>query len=370
MSHRSKACGKKLVRNRNGISNAIAAIIVIVIVVIAAGAYFALGASVSPRTTTVISTTVMSTSNTSGSGTRLKIAYIASGPCNDFGYYQAGCDAVKNMTNIAQVSETDNVADANYLSVAKQYADQGYNIIFGQGYQAIAPFSQLAPQYPNVLFGAASLGFTSNSSNFVAYTADTSASAYLVGVIGALMSKSHHLGFVSGVGTGSTWELENAYKLGVWSINKTYAVTPIYTGDFNDPNKALQAGNSLVQQGVDYIFVFESPGGTGTFQVCQSAKIFCAGQQFDENSLAPQSIVTSAEGFWSPVMLSMVKDYQSHQVKTAYICTMVEGCADIAPFHGLVPSTIASQVMTVRSQILSGQIIVPQIVDHEITAPP
>ncbi|HZW58358.1 MAG TPA: BMP family protein [Nitrososphaerales archaeon] len=373
-------------KTKQGISSvAVIAIIVVIIVIVAgASAYMLLQAPKSSSSSSSSSTTTTSTFTTSSgssttittiassnSSSSLKIAYIASGPCNDLGYYQGGCVAVKNMSSFATIGIADSVADADYTSVAQQFVNQGYNIIFGQGFEAIGPFSQLAPKYPNTLFACACLPpLNSNSSNFIYYYADNSGAAYLGGVLAAYLTKTNHLGFISGLGIPAVWAYENGFRLGAWSVNKSIQISSVFTQDFNDPSKAFQAASGLVQQGVDFIYVGESPGGTGAYQEASQAHIYAMGNEFDQNSLANQTIVTSAVAIWYPVMHQIVVDYQNHSWKSGYVCGIRQGCADIASFHGLVPSSLVTKVMGVRQGILNGTITVPLIDDHEVTSPP
>lgn len=85
---------------------------------------------------------------------KLKIAMVANASIADGGWtsacYQAMTAAAER--NGFETAYSENVAQSDYVSMFKQYADLGYDLIFAPGGEYTDSVKELAPQYPNTGF--------------------------------------------------------------------------------------------------------------------------------------------------------------------------------------------------------------------------
>lgn len=86
--------------------------------------------------------------------------------------------------------------------------------------------------------------------------------------------------------------------------------------------------------------------------------------------MAPDSVLTSALGYWDPAILYIIDQWWEHKTtgkaydapKEKIWFPMAKGSGDIAPFHDLdsaVPADVKKKVEEVRQQILNGTFTVP-----------
>jgi basic membrane protein A len=98
----------------------------------------------------------------------------------------------------------------------------------------------------------------------------------------------------------------------------------------------------------------------GALEASKEAGVFCVGDVIDQNSLAPDLLVTSTIWDLSVVFEKILSDMDAGAFKGGmYNMGMKEGATDIADFHGLVPEDIAAKVEAVRQQIIDGTFVVP-----------
>lgn len=301
---------------------------------------------------------------TQGNG-KLKVALCLTGPANDGGWCQTAYDGLLAAAEKYDIeySYTENVQTTEMEAALTDYAAQGYNLIFGLGFQFGDPSMVVAKKYPDA--------------NFIVFEGDVEAenvqsckisnqeSRYLLGFLAARLSKSGVVGFVAGAEQPSIIKPSEAFKLGAKTANPDIKVLITYTGSFTDVALAKEAAMAMIDQGADVIGHAANTGGTGAIKACEERGVMAMGAAADQNSLAPDTVVTSdMYSFGDVLVYSVGKMIEGgfDGGKASY--GFKEGIIKLAPFHSFedkIPEEVKTEIQDLTQQIIDGKLVVPVI---------
>lgn len=307
--------------------------------------------------------------NSEASSTEAKtptsMALILSGPANDQGWNAVavgGLEATAAKFNLkTTIMENVDIADAE--SAYRQLAADGYDIIIGHGYQYGEPAAAVSAEFPNKYFLATEAN--SYSDNAASYVMACEQGAYVMGILCAGMSKSNVIGVIGGFEQPSiTKELE-AYKLGAKSVNPDIKVLEIYINSFVDTNLGYEAAMTMINQGADVIYQVANQAGNGALIACSEKGVYCCGNSYDQNSIAPDYVLSSTIYNMDQVMITAVSEILSGTFKGGvYNLGMDKNVVEIADYHGLadkIPQEIKDKVSQAVKDITTGTLEVPVI---------
>ncbi len=227
-----------------------------------------------------------------GAGPKVGIAYDGSGR-GDKSFNDAAWAAIeKAMADLdiscIEATPTGNDNDEARAERLRQLADEGMEVIIGNGYAYSAAVSQVATEYPDVSF-AVTDGFTScgtacglpneATDNMVDLTFAEEQGSYLVGVAAALKTETDHVGFVGGNTGPLITKFAAGFEAGVESVDPEIAVDLKFltedAGDidtsFFNPTGAQQAAEGMIDDGADIIYQAAGQSGLGAIDAVVAA---------------------------------------------------------------------------------------------------
>jgi basic membrane protein A len=302
------------------------------------------------------------TPHRSSHASALKVAMLFSEPINGSSWDTAaynGLQAVKTRFHV-QTAYTESVKLGDIAQVLRSYASHGYNLVFGNGFEYGQPMAQVAPQFPNVKF-VAMTGITSGP-NLESPQLAENQGGFLSGALAGLMTKSNKVGCVASQQLPFIVSQMEAYKLGAKYVNKKVKARVTYTGSFTDVAKAKQAAEALADTGVDVLCQDADNGGPAIISVARSRHLWSIGMSEDQNSLAPRTVLSSVVVDSSAVIQLITRQVLDGKFTGGKPYFGVkEHAIYLAPFHGLVPATIAQRLQRIATGIAAGTIKVPLI---------
>jgi basic membrane protein A and related proteins len=258
---------------------------------------------------------------------------------------------------------TEKVDAANYEKVLREYCERGFNLIVGDAFEAGEdPVRKVAKDYPDVqfAFGSEQAEQAPNVSVFDNWIHEP---AYLCGVIAGKMTKTGILGVVAAIPIAEVNRLVNAYKAGAQSVNPGIKVKITYIGSFFDPAKAKEAAISQIESGADLIYAERF----GVFEAAKEKNILAFGNMTDQNSLAPDTVITSCVWNVYPIIqheLDLIKTGKTESVNLKEYSMYAKGGSFLAPFHQFetsLPADVLKLVKDTESKIADGSLVVPVV---------
>lgn len=269
----------------------------------------------------LVSLTGCSSSSKSSGDTKekLKVALILPGKKDDVSFNQAMYEGMtgyyeehKDDIDLKIVENVYEVADIQ--PALADFADQGYDVVFGHGFQFMEPIVSVAKNYPdtNFLLGTG-YKFEENSA---IYDVDLESGGYLMGVIAALTSESGKIGVVGGADASEIFRGHEGYKLGAKSVNPQIEIQEVYTGDWTDTAGAYEAAVGMYDSGVDVIWHSGDGIGLGVIQAAVEKDKYALGNVEDQISLGEKNVLSGLQYKWEAVIAKIFDDIKAGNFKT------------------------------------------------------
>lgn len=260
---------------------------------------------------------------------------------------------------------SENVTNADYERVMRQYAEQGNKLVVGEAFAVEAAARKVAKDYPQTAFLMGSSG-KPQQPNFSVFDNYIQEPAYLTGMIAAGMSKTGKIGLVGGYPIPEVNRLMQAFIEGAKEINPKTEFTVTFIGSWFDPPKAKEAAFAMINKGADVLYAER-------FGVSDAAKErgkLAIGNVIDTQPQYPETVVASALWSMEPTIDEALKQVKAGTFKAAdfgqYSLMKYKGSslAPLGTFESKIPADLIAKVQARQKAILDGSFSV-QVNDKE-----
>lgn len=244
-------------------------------------------------------------------GEKLKVALILPGKKDDVSFNQAMYEGMMKYANAntdkIDLNVTENVYEVADIEPAlMDFADQGYDVIFGHGFQFMEPIVKVGAQYPDTYF-LLGTGYKSLD-NTAVYDVALEAGGYEMGVIAALATQSNKIGVIGGADASEIKRGHEGFKAGAKSINPDIEIQEVYTGDWTDTAGAKEAAIGMYDSGVDVIWHSGDGIGLGVVQAAAEKDMYCLGNVADQKTLAENNVLSGVVYQWDAIIAQIFDD--------------------------------------------------------------
>ena len=254
---------------------------------------------------------------------------------------------------------SENVANADYERVMRQYAEQGNALIVGESFAVEAAARKVAKDYPKVSFLMGSSG-KPQAPNFSVFDNYIQEPAYLTGLIAGGMSKSGKIGMVGGYPIPEVNRLMNAFMAGAREVNPKAEFMVTFINSWFDPPKAKEAAFAMIDKGADVMYAERF----GVSDAAKERKVLAIGNVINTQAQYPETVVASALWNMEPTIDAALKAVKAGQFKAEdygkYSMMKVKG-SELSPlgsFEGKVPKAVMDKVAARSKEILDGRFTV------------
>jgi len=244
----------------------------------------------------------------------MRVALILPGRADDQSWNQAAAAAMNWAKDnagfpveLTVVEQVYNVADIE--PALRDYAQQGYDLVIGHGFQFQEPIIKVAGDFPDVHF-ALGTGFKL-APNVGVYDVKLEQGAYLMGILAGMMTKSNVIGVTGGVDVSEIHRGHVAFTMAAEKVDPSAKVINTFIGDFNDLTKAKEAALNQVSAGADILWQSGDGVGIAVMGACAEKNVLCMGNNFDQNPLAPKNSLASVVYNWGPLYVQMMQEIKS-----------------------------------------------------------
>ena len=240
-------------------------------------------------------------------------------------------------------------------------------LIFGVGFIFTEDITKIANDFPEKKFGC--IDFTVNPEkqipkNLTALEFKEEEGSFLVGVLAALISKTHTLGFVGGMESALIKKFEHGYRNGIKYVNPDYKVLVAYvnvTGDgFKNPSKGKEISQSQYSNGADIIYHASGLSGLGVFEAARNEKKLAIGVDLDQYEEAPGFVLTSMTKQVDETVFQTIKNFKENKfiggVKSLGLKEKGVDYIYNDKNKNLIPDDVRKKVEEIREKIIKGEI--------------
>lgn len=295
---------------------------------------------------------------------KFKVALLTPTEVNDSGWSALAYEGLMGIKE-GPGAEVNNVVAASpqeRRDAMRGYAQQGYNLVIGHGYEYNQDGIEIGKDFPNTVFVSSSGDKTAaNVGTFRFYLEQ---GMYLLGMAAAKMSKSGVIGMVGGPEVPSIDSTFLGFESGAKSVRPDIKVLKAYTGSNDDVNKAKQQTLAFIDQGADFIIHQANAAAGGVFEACKERKVLAFGTNSDQQSAAPDTVLASAVIIARPAFMALAEDVRDGKYKgEVRLVGMDSGAVGIVWNESLkakVPADVLKLVEDVAAKIRNGELTVPK----------
>ena len=258
-----------------------------------------------------------------------------------------------------EYKSSENVANADYERVMREYATGGNQLIMGEVFGVEAAARKVAKDFPKTSFLVGSSG-KPQGPNFSVFDNYIQEPAYLSGMVAGGMTKTNKIGMVGGFPIPEVNRLMHAFMAGAKEVNPKVEFTITFINSWFDPPKAKEATFAMIDKGADVLYAER-------FGVSDAAKEkgkLAIGNVINTQEQYPDTVVASALWMMEPSVdraLKLVKEGKFTAEDYGPYSMMKHKGSELAPlgtFEKKVPADVVAKVKARQADILAGKFTV------------
>jgi len=251
---------------------------------------------------------------------------------------------------------SENVANADYERVMRQYAEAGHQLIVGESFAVEAAARKVAKDYPKTAFLMGSSG-KPQAPNFSVFDNYIQEPAYLTGMIAGGMTRSNKIGMVGGYPIPEVNRLMNAFMAGAKEVNPKVEFMVTFINSWFDPPKAKEAAFAMIDRGADIMYAERF----GVSDAAKERKVLAIGNVIDTQAQYPDTVVASALWHMEPTIDAALKAVKAGSFKAedyghhSHMKVKGSSLSPLGTFEKRIPADLVAKVRTREKDILDGK---------------
>jgi len=226
----------------------------------------------------------------------LKVALVLPGSISDGGWNQQAYEGLKKLEAKGGFATklSENVKQSDIPQVVRGYADDGFDLVIGHGFQFGSLFMEIGGEYPKTkFFGTTFAPKGDVPANVMFVNTRPYDVAYGMGALAALLSKKGGVGLVGGGDNPTQQNMSKLFKIGAEATVPGLKAYAVVTGDYNDASKGRETALTMIGNGADVITHTADLTGIGAIKGAAEKGVTVIGAFSDQTSLAPTLMATS-----------------------------------------------------------------------------
>ena len=254
---------------------------------------------------------------------------------------------------------SENVANADYERVMRQYAEQKVDLIVGEAFAVEAAARKVAKDYPKIAFLLGSSG-RPQEPNCAVFDNFIHEPSYLTGMIAGGMTKSNRIGMVGGYPIPEVNRLMNAFMAGAKEVNPKVEFMVSFINSWFDPPKAKEAAFAMIDKGADVMYAERF----GVSDAAKERKVLAIGNVINTQPNYPDTVVASALWNMEPTIDTALKAVKAGRFKAedygkwSHMGVKGSELAPLGTFEKKVPADLVKRVQDKQAAILAGKFTV------------
>jgi basic membrane protein A and related proteins len=290
------------------------------------------------------------------SNASMRVALLTPGPISDQswnGGAYAGLQRIKDSLG-ARVSHIQTKTPAEFEENFRQYGAQGYQLVFGHGFEFQDAAKLVAREYPKTSYVVTSA--TTTGPNLAGIAFDFADASYLAGMVAGAMTKTNVLGTIGGTELPPVRESFQAFAAGAKRTNPNVQVIGAYIGNWDDVSAGKEQAIAQISRRADVIFQNADAAGLGVFQAARErANVWVIGSNANQNAIAPTVTLGSVVIDLPHAFLTVAREVQNGSFRGRVIrLGLNENVVTWVPNPTLsdrIPTTTRTAIDSVASQL-------------------
>jgi basic membrane lipoprotein Med (substrate-binding protein (PBP1-ABC) superfamily) len=224
-----------------------------------------------------------------------EVALLLTGPVSDDGWNQSAWEGLRRIEAelSAKTAKVESLDKSAFEENLRQFAAQGYDLVFGHAYEFQDAALRVAPDFPGTMFVV--IAGDTAAANVGAVHFQLEDATYVLGALAATLSDPKVAGMIGGEEIPSLKPGFDGFVNGARSVDPSFTVVAKYVGSWNDVALAREHAEALIEQGARFLFQNADKAGLGVFQAAAAHPgVYAFGSNKDQNGVMPGAILASA----------------------------------------------------------------------------
>lgn len=293
----------------------------------------------------------------------LKVALLTPGNVNDSGWNALAYEGLQKVkADVGAEIQNSEAKDAGIKDAMRSYAQKGFNVVFGHGFEYNEPAILVAKDFPNTVFISSSGAQT--APNVGAFRFYLEQGFYLAGYMSGMMTKSGTVAMIGGPEFPSIKSTFKAFKAGAEAAKPGIKVIETFTGDGSDSVKAKQATEKAIEQGADFVIHQANAAAQGVFEACKEKNVMAFGANLDQNNNPSGVVVASATIVAGNAFVDIAKAVKEGTFKGGIALKGMDiGAIDFVfnpAMDAKIPADVKTKIEALKADIKSGKLVIPK----------
>lgn len=203
-----------------------------------------------------------------------------------------GLGAIRDSLG-AETSHVEARTPGEQEEALRAYAVQGYDLVFGHGFEFQQPAERISAEFPKTAFIVTSGERVQGNVSPLVFRIEEG--TYLAGVVAGALSKTGRIGFVGGIELPPIKRGYQGWVNGARRSNPAIETRATYLNTFDDAAAGREAALAMIRVGVDMLHHNADAAAVGLFQAAKETPgIYVFGANADQSRLAPDRVLGSA----------------------------------------------------------------------------
>jgi len=294
-----------------------------------------------------------------------RVALLTPGPISDRSWNGGAYDGLMRIRDSlgAEVSHIQTKTPAEFEENFREYGTQGYDLVFGHGFEFQDAALRVSPEYPKTIFITTS-GNTIRA-NMAGMVFDMENYSYLAGLLAAALTKTGTVTTIGGHEYPPVKSSFVAFEAGVLAANPKVRVLHSYLGTWEDVSAGKEQALALINRDVDVIFQNADAAGLGVFNAARERKgVYVFGTNSNQNDVAPDVIIASVVIDLPHALLSVAREVKEGRFRPRVILLggpeSVVSLVQNPVLDSVVPTRAKFMIDSVRREMEEGRFSAPR----------
>jgi len=241
-----------------------------------------------------------------------KVALLTPGPISDQSWNGGAYEGLIQIRDSlgAKISHIQTKTPAEFDENFRQYGAQGYNLVFGHGFEFQDAALRVAPEFPRTIYVTTS--GTSIAKNVAGMDFAFEEASYLAGMMAGAITRTGVIGMIGGTELPPVRRSFAAFALGARSTNPNVKTIVSYVGNWDDASAGKEQAIAQIKQNADIIFQNADAAGLGVFQAAKESNgVRVIGSNSNQNNVAPEVTIGSVVIDLPRALLAVAREVKS-----------------------------------------------------------
>ena len=294
----------------------------------------------------------------------MRVALLTPGPITDQSWNAGAYNGLKMIRDSlgARISHIQTRTPAEFEENFRQYGAQGYDLVFGHGFEFQDAALRVAPDYPKTWYVTTSGNSTAR--NVAGMTFAFEEASYLAGLVAGAMTKSGVVGVIGGTELPPVKASFAAFEAGAKAARPDVRVLSSFIGNWDDVSAGKEQALAQIGRGADVIFQNADAAGLGVFQAAKErGDVYVVGSNSNQNAVAPDVTLGSVVIDLPRAFLLVAREVQEKRFQSRVVnLGMQSGVVNLVMNPALesrVPAATRRRLDSLSTLILAGKFAPP-----------